>query len=87
MTRYGYGTWEITVKEHIVRAVTFRIATHELGEVEGDAFLKRELEWGFAYMDWFVKRLKRFETQRDCYPTFRDFYPQLIQGMGRAEPS
>jgi hypothetical protein len=86
MKNYGYSNWEITVNEHIVRAVTVRMAARELGEAEGRASLEQELEWGFAYTDLLVERLKRYEEQRDRFPAFRDYYPELIKGFAEAEP-
>lgn len=78
MTQYGYGSWEITVNEHIVRAVTVRLKTLVLGESKGQAGLEQELAWGFAYTSRIVECLKQYETQRACFPAFRDFYPELI---------
>lgn len=81
MTQYGYGSWEITVNEHIVRAVTVRLKALSFGESEGQASLKQELAWGFAYTGQIVKRLKQYETQRDQFPAFRDFYLELINAF------
>ncbi len=82
----AYGNWAGTVSEHIVRAVTVRLATHELGDVKGQARLDDDRERGFAYIDLLVERLKLYEEQRDLYPTFRDFYPELIKGFAEVKP-
>ncbi len=86
MIKMAYGNWAGTVSEHIVRAVTVRLATHELGDVKGQARLDDDRERGFAYIDLLVERLKLYEEQRDLYPTFRDFYPELIKGFAEVKP-
>lgn len=78
MTQYGYGSWEITVNEHIVRAVTVRLKTLVFGESEGQASLEQELAWGFRFTGRIVECLKQYETQRTRFPAFRDFYLELI---------
>lgn len=83
MIHYGYDSWQTVVNENIVRAVVVRMKAHELGELEGQAQLEQELEWGFAYTDLFVERLKLYEQQRGLYPSFRDFYPILIKALER----
>jgi hypothetical protein len=81
MTRYGYGIWEITVNEHIVRAVTVRLKTLMFGNSEGQTSLEQELSWGFAYTGRIVEYLKQYEAQRDRFPAFRDFYLELINAF------
>jgi len=84
--QFAYGNWQATVDEHIIRAITVRLATRELGDVKGHAHLIGEREHGWAYIDLLVERLKRYEEQRDRYPTFRDFYPELIKGFAEVKP-
>ena len=81
MTQYGYGSWATTVNEHIVRSVTIRLKALALGEAQSQASLEQELAWGFAYMGRIVERLKQYETQRDRFPTFCDFYLELINAF------
>jgi hypothetical protein len=33
-----------------------------------------------------VERLKKYEEQGDRFPTFADFYPELIDGFSEANP-
>lgn len=84
--KFSYGNWAGAVSEHIVRAVTVRLAARELGDAKGQACLDAECEHGFVYIDLLVERLKHYEEQRDRYPTFRDFYLELIKGFAGAEP-
>lgn len=78
MSRLAYPSWEICVNEHIVRAVSSRLTHQEYGNVRGQLSLLVEKMRGFRYVDALCTRLKKYESQRDQYPTFGDFYPQLI---------
>ncbi len=78
MHQYGYGTWETSVNEHIVRAIVVRLTQRNFGDERGKQALKNEINWGFIYTEALVEELKQFELYRDEYPTLADFYPQLI---------
>jgi hypothetical protein len=84
--QFAYGNWAGTVSEHIVRAVTVRLAARELGDAKGQACLDDERGHGFVYIDLLVERLKHYEKQRHRYPSFNDFYPELIKGFAEAKP-
>lgn len=77
--KIAYGSWSGTVSELIVQAITIRLATREFGEAAGQAHLDDERQRGFIYVDMLVDRLKRYEEQRNRYPTFGDFYLELIK--------
>ena len=79
MGRQAYPDWQITVNEHIIRAITIRLAYIEVGAAAGDHALEREKNIGFAYVEALAAELKEYETARDQYPTIADFYPQLIE--------
>ena len=51
MIKMAYGNWIGVVNELIVRAVTVRLAIHELGEAAGLAHLDDERQRGFIYID------------------------------------
>ncbi|MBI4674258.1 MAG: DUF4932 domain-containing protein [Chloroflexi bacterium] len=78
MARIAYRTWEVCVNEHIIRAVTTRLIHREYGNVRGKLSLLEETMRGFRYVDALCARLQECELQRDQYPTFEDFYPQLV---------
>lgn len=79
MKDMAYGSWDICVNEHIVRAVTTRLAYLNEGRAEGDDALRNEKAQGFAYIEALCEKLEDFENNRDMYSTFEDFYPELIQ--------
>jgi len=78
MKQQAYGDWETCVKEHIVRAVTVRLTIRTRGPLVAVGALLSERMRGFAYIEPLCRRLARYETQRDKYPTFANFCPQLI---------
>ena len=78
MKQQAYGDWETCVKEHIVRAVTTRLAFQTRSPLVGIGSVLSEKARGFAYIEPLCRRLGEYETQRDTYPTFADFFPRLI---------
>jgi len=90
MKRQAYGNWVICVNEHIVRAVTTRLAYREIGKEAGKEALRNEKRKSFVYVEALCKRLEQYENQREKYPTFVDFYPELInvfKEFSETEPS
>ncbi len=79
MKQQAYTTWESCVNEHIVRAVTTRLAYLNLGEDAGDEALSYERSKGFIYIDALVDSLEYYEKNRDIYPDFESYYPELIE--------
>jgi hypothetical protein len=81
MERQAYRTWETALNEHVIRAVTVRLTYRELGAAAGEAAAQNERERGFAYLDRLTAQLAQYEQQRDQYPRFADFYPQLLAAL------
>jgi hypothetical protein len=79
MSAQAYIDWKSCVNEHIVRAVTTRLTYLNLGQDAGDAALANERSRGFYYIDALCESLKQYENNRDTYPTFESYYPQLIE--------
>ena len=82
MQQQAYGNWENCVNEHLVRAVTTRLSYREIGMGAGIKALHQEKNRHFAYVELLCKRLEYYEEQRDIYPSFVDFYPELIKVFG-----
>jgi hypothetical protein len=78
MKKQAYGDWQTCVNEHIVRAVTTRLAYREIGREAGEQALQSEKRKGFFYVEALCRRLEQYENQRAKYHTFVDFYPELI---------
>jgi len=79
MKRQAYGGWLTCAHEHIIRAVTARMVIHEAGETAGRGALSSEYGRGFRYVKPLCEALERYEAGRTTYPTFRDFYPELLK--------
>lgn len=79
MQSQAYTSWEICVNEHIVRAVTARLTYTYLGKAAGDQAIVEEENNGFFYIKALCKSLENYEKNRDTYPTFESYYPQLIK--------
>ncbi|MCK4421355.1 DUF4932 domain-containing protein [candidate division WOR-3 bacterium] len=78
MKKQAYGVWQTCVNEHIVRAITTRLAYRESGKEAGDLALQNEKRRGFFYVEDICKRLEQYEKQRGKYPSFEDFYPEIV---------
>jgi hypothetical protein len=87
MRRQAYGTWESTVNEHIVRAVTTRLAHLHYGPDAGERALHGEQQRGFSYVAALCAALERYEAARDTWPTLRDFYPELVAALAELAPA
>lgn len=78
MQRQAYGNWPTAVHEHIVRAITIRLAYRRSQEA-GDRLLKAEEDRGFKYVRALAEKLKEYEAARTKYPAIPDFFPELIR--------
>lgn len=79
MRSQGYSKWEISVNEHIVRAVTSRLTFLNEGKDAYDEIISIEKFRGFNYVEALCEKLEEYENNRDVYKSFKDFYPQLIE--------
>ncbi len=67
------------VSEHVIRSVTVRLAYLKLGETAGEAALKKETGRGYPHVERLCRALERYEGSRGTYPTFREFYPEIVE--------
>jgi hypothetical protein len=81
MAAQAYPTWQITVVEHLVRAVTVRLIARTLGAAAGAAALADEQRRGFRFITPLVERLAAYEAARDRYPTIDQFVPVLLAAL------
>jgi hypothetical protein len=78
MSKQAYPEWEYCVNEHIVRAVTYRIIEDLYGSNASMKYINHDIGRDFIYIKSLSERLKEYENNRDKYPTFKEFYPRLI---------
>ncbi len=74
----AYDDWLIVVNEHVLRAVTARVAAQRLGQAKADAAAAEEVKRGFAYIPKLIERLRFYEANRQKWPTLGDYYPELL---------
>ena len=77
----GYSSWGNCVNEHVIRAVVVRLVHQELDPGSADELLKTERDRSFAYIYPLCDKLRRYETSRDRYQNFEDFYPELLDAF------
>jgi hypothetical protein len=81
----GYATFQAFMYELIVRSTTFRIVENLYGEDRALELLEYEKTVGFGSVAEVAESLKRFEKQRKIYPTFEDYFPELIKDLKLAQ--
>jgi len=82
MTKRNYGIWSAALEEHVLRAVTARIVRLSDGAETAELMLQREEGRGFRYIRPLYNRLAVYEQDRERYPTFADFVPELLKALG-----
>ncbi len=80
MAEQAYDTWEITLDEHIIRAVHIRLGSTNNPLME-KWLLAAELSRGFIYIESIVDSLKEYEKNREKYQNLSKFYPVLLENL------
>jgi hypothetical protein len=78
MRKQAYEEWQSAVNEHLIRAITARLAAREFGPEAGRRALETDRRLGFRYIDALADRLVEYEANRDRYPTLESFIPRLL---------
>jgi hypothetical protein len=79
MSKMAYGSWNICVNEHILRATHIRMKYQINDQVNISNLINQEKANRFIYIEPLVKKLLTYENQRDLKKiTFAEFYPKLI---------
>ena len=78
MSYQAYTDWQTVVNESIVRAAvaTYFLDNGTEDDVKGS--IKEETKVGFWWMPQLVAKMNFYRKNRDKYPTFASFYPELI---------
>lgn len=79
MAKQEYTSWKYCVNEHIVRSVAYRVLLNTFGIEKSKQYITRDTDNKFIYINAISEKLKEYENNRDKYPTFNDFYPELIK--------
>jgi len=83
MSDQAYGTWQITVYEHVLRACEVQLHRSMFGEAESEALLQRYLSRGFWYLPPLVDALDAYVADREQWPTFSDYGEALAAVFAR----
>ena len=82
MSKQFYPSDIEILNEHIVRAITARSILYMHKDQE---WYEREIEiqkgMGFIYIDNIIESLESYENNRDKYPNFAKFYPEIINSI------
>ncbi len=74
----AYGDWQIMLNEALVRATAIKYyIDHGASEMETQMMLNTESNNGFIWIKGLVAELKKYESQRDIYPTIESYMPNL----------
>jgi len=74
----GYQKWESVMYETVTRACVACFARHSFESMYKDYYLKDEVKAGFVWTEDMANFLKKYESQRDKYPTFESFFPEFV---------
>ena len=80
MRKQAYTTWESCLNEHIIRTITTRFSYLE-NRNWGYTELEMHKSNRFLYIDKLLEKLEEYDNNRDKYPTFESFYPELLKGL------
>lgn len=83
MSGQSYTEWHVALNEHVLRACHSRICLAEKGEAAAEEILAKDEALGFKYVRVLFEKLAEYEANRDAYPDFRSFYPELLLALDR----
>ena len=79
MRMIGYQKWESLMYETAVRACVVSFVRQSIVDPRFmDFVLKSEVGHGFVWTEDMGNFLKRYESNRDKYPTFESFFPEFV---------
>jgi hypothetical protein len=79
LTKQGYANWWVCVVEHLVRLGEIRIS-EAMGYRANAKMLRHDYTTNrsFIYLPHLERKIVEYESNRDKYPTFEDFFPELL---------
>lgn len=78
MRSQAYATWETCVNEHVIRAITNRLAFNYFGEDTYKRLISIDMKKGFIYLQDVIHSLIIYEQNRDEYKTIDLFYKNIM---------
>jgi hypothetical protein len=79
LTKQAYTNWWVCVVEHLVRLGEIRIS-EAMGNRANAKMLRHDYTTNrsFIYLPLLERKIVEYESNRDKYPTFEDFIPELL---------
>ena len=87
MKQQGYHNWMPVVNEHVVRAAVLEMMAQHLDpQLVEQTLYKMEMGRQFIYLDKLREKLGIFQANREQYPTFKSYVPELIAAFSEISP-
>jgi hypothetical protein len=87
MQQMAYGTAETMVDESLVRAaVILYFESHGSEPAQTRHRIRAEQAAGFVWMDELCDLLRKYESERQRYPTFKSFLPAVVEFYNSLAP-
>lgn len=77
MQRQAYGSWRSVICETLVRASVIRYLEVNHGPKVAAEDLEEQISRSWKWLPGLCEQLERYEHQRDKYPTFEQFMPEI----------
>lgn len=74
----GYGDWEECINEHFVRAMAIHLLRGCGFGAWAQSYYEQHMRQGYRYLPLILEAYRRYEANRDRYPDFEAFYPELL---------
>ncbi len=82
MKRQAYGNWETMVKESLVRAAVIKyMKDHQFDKIQIENEVKEQFSRKFLWINKLTEELENYDKQRDKYPTFESYMPNIIKAF------
>ncbi|KGE72110.1 DUF4932 domain-containing protein [Spirochaeta lutea] len=81
MRRQVYPNWEITLIEHIVRAITIKIMCITFPSNNEKEMIEKEINKGFIYIETIIGSLDYYLNHRNEYKIFRTYFNKLLEDV------
>lgn len=74
------GDWQEYINESVIRAITTQLAYNESSETGTRAY-KEEISRGVSNLDYLIKKIGYYQSNRDTYPTFESYYLKMLDAF------
>ena len=86
MSRQGYGSWLSVCHEHLVRTGDSFLLERAGFPEERKKNFQADLDSGFVLLPFLREKMELYVNNRDKYPSFRSFFPEIIKVFQEIKP-